>query len=87
MATNAPDDALVIHGEEHVKWYHASDDARRGFCGECGSALFWKHRDDPFTSVMAGCFEAPTGLKLAKHIFVADKGDYYDIADGLPQSD
>lgn len=27
----------------------------------------------------------PTGLKLLGHIFVVDKGDYYDIADGLPQ--
>ena len=32
-----------------------------------------------------GALDAPTGLRLGKHIFVADKGDYYDIADGLPQ--
>jgi hypothetical protein len=25
-------------------------------------------------------------VKLAMHIFVADKGDYYEIADGLPQN-
>ncbi|GGH27758.1 hypothetical protein SAMN05444007_104132 [Cribrihabitans marinus] len=25
-------------------------------------------------------------LRLQKHIFTADKGDYYDIADGVPQS-
>jgi hypothetical protein len=24
---------------------------------------------------------------LEKHIFVKDKGDYYDIADGVPQTD
>jgi len=32
-----------------------------------------------------GAFEGPTRTKLSKHIFVADKGDYYEIADGLPQ--
>jgi hypothetical protein len=32
-----------------------------------------------------GAFDEPTGTKLAVHIFVADKGDYYDIADGVPQ--
>ena len=32
-----------------------------------------------------GTFDTPTGTTLAKHIFVAGKGDYYDIADGLPQ--
>jgi hypothetical protein len=33
-----------------------------------------------------GAFDGPTGTKLSMHIFVADKGDYYDIADGLPQN-
>jgi hypothetical protein len=32
-----------------------------------------------------GAFNQPTGTRLAKHIFVTDKGDYYDIADRLPQ--
>jgi hypothetical protein len=27
----------------------------------------------------------PTGLEVAKHIFVNDKGDYYEITDGAPQ--
>jgi len=36
--------------------------------------------------VVEGAFETPTDTKLAIHIFVADKGDYYDIADGLPQN-
>ncbi len=33
-----------------------------------------------------GAFERPTGVRLEMHIHVADKGDYYDIADGLPQN-
>ena len=37
-------------------------------------------------SVAMGAFDKPTGTRLAIHIFVADKGDYYDIADGLPQN-
>jgi hypothetical protein len=36
-------------------------------------------------SVLAGSFDQPSGLEGASHIFVADKGDYYTIADGLPQ--
>jgi hypothetical protein len=34
---------------------------------------------------MAGTLDSPTGLRAEKHIFTADKGDYYEIADGLPQ--
>ncbi|HEY1890531.1 MAG TPA: hypothetical protein VGG63_08990 [Steroidobacteraceae bacterium] len=36
-------------------------------------------------SIWAGSLHAPTGLKASKHIFVAEKGDYYEIADSLPQ--
>jgi hypothetical protein len=33
-----------------------------------------------------GAFDLPTETKLRIHIHVADKGDYYDITDGLPQN-
>ncbi|WP_340161177.1 GFA family protein [uncultured Hoeflea sp.] len=84
-ATNVPDENIVIEGGENITWYQASDFARRGFCATCGSALFWKHRDDPHISVLAGAFDEPSGLKMTKHIFCADKGDFYEITDGLPQ--
>ena len=35
--------------------------------------------------MLAGAFNQPTGLEGAFHIFVEDKGDYYEIDDGLPQ--
>ena len=84
-ATNVADGDLAIEGAEKITWYRASPYARRGFCSVCGSALFWKHNTSDEISVMAGAFEQPSGLKAEAHIFVADKGDYYDIADGLPQ--
>ena len=34
-----------------------------------------------------GTVDEPTGLQLERHIYVDFKGDYYDIADGLPQED
>ena len=33
-----------------------------------------------------GASDAPTGTRLGIRIFVADNGDYYDNADGLPQN-
>ena len=70
-----------------VNWYAASETAKRGFCPRCGSSLFWKAHDEDTMSFALGALEEPTGLRLEKHIFVADKGDYYDIADGVPQKD
>ena len=85
-ATNVADNDLHIEDSGSLKWYAASEDAHRGFCGECGSALFWKRVDSDTTSVLAGTMDGDAGgIKLDRHIFVEDKGDYYEIDDGLPQ--
>lgn len=84
-STNVPRDALAVEGEDKVGWYHSSEKIRRGFCTVCGSVLFWDPEERDWTSVAMGCFDKPTGTELEIHIFVADKGDYYEIADGLPQ--
>ena len=85
-STNVRRDALRIEGGENVTWYRSSEKVRRGFCATCGSLLFWDPIGREITSVAMGAFDKPTGTRLAIHIFVADKGDYHDIADGLPQN-
>lgn len=84
-ATSSADADIDIQGTESLAWYAASDEAKRGFCRDCGSVLFWKRNGSDRISVMAGTFDRPTGLEGESHIFVADKGDYYEIHDGLPQ--
>lgn len=69
-----------------VVWYPSSPSARRGFCPTCGANLFWDGHAGSDLSIFAGTLDRPTGLTLRGHIFVADKGDYYAIADGLPQA-
>jgi hypothetical protein len=76
---------LSISGK--VTWYAASETAKRGFCPRCGSFLFWAAHDEDTMSFALGALQEPTALRLEKHIFVKDKGDYYDIADGVPQTD
>ncbi len=85
-STDVPRDKLTINGEENVRWYQSSEKVRRGFCGTCGSFLFWDPPGRDTTAVAMGAFDGPTQTKLSGHIFVADKGDYYAIADGLPQN-
>lgn len=79
-----PEADLAIVGTP--EWYQASDTAKRGFCARCGSFLFWKAHDEGTISFALGALDAPTGLRLERHIFCEDKGDYYDISDGLPQA-
>lgn len=82
---NAPRASLTIAGEENLGSWQASDGAVRRFCRRCGSPLFWQRIGGDTVSILAGSLDAPTGLAVSRHIFVAEKGDYYDIADGLPQ--
>lgn len=84
-STNVPRASLSVSGDEHLRWFDSSAKVRRGFCSNCGSWLFWDPPAREWISVAMGAFDAPTGTRLAQHIFVADKGDYYEIADGLPQ--
>jgi hypothetical protein len=84
-STDIPRSALTVHGEDNVTWYRSSEKVRRGFCKTCGSSLFWDPIYKDWTAVAMGAFDGPTGTRLAKHIFVAFKGDYYDITDDLPQ--
>lgn len=87
VGTEVPRAALAIHGADKVTWYRSSEKVRRGFCSICGSSLFWDPIDQvkhDWTGVMMGALELPTEIRLRMHIYVADKGDYYEITDGLP---
>ncbi len=85
-ATNVDNDCLHVEDSGTLKWYAASDFAKRGFCGNCGSALFWKKDDGTQTSILAGTLDGDAGgIRLDRHIYVADKGAYYDLDDSLPQ--
>ncbi len=80
--TSVQHDDFLLTQAQALKWYESSDFARRGFCGTCGSSLFYERREGGAISIAAGTLDPPTNLKTVAHIFVADKGDYYEIADG-----
>lgn len=85
VSTDVPRAALTIHGADQVGWFHSSEKVRRGFCSTCGSSLFWDPVRRDVIGVAMGAFERPTGTRVAIHVHVADKGDYYEITDDLPQ--
>jgi len=79
------DQDMIFTEEKGLKWYKSSDKAKRGFCQNCGSSLFYRLTEDTGYAIAAGCFQNPTGFYMDRHIFVKDKGDYYQIADDAPQ--
>lgn len=86
-STDVSESTLTVDGEEHVRWYQSSEKVRRGFCDTCGSTLFWDANTVDKIAIAMGLFDGATDTRLSGHIFTGDKGDYYEIADGLPQND
>ena len=84
-ATQVPKVNLNLIKATSLSWYDSSDKARRGFCSVCGSSMFYERKGIDKISVSAGSLEIPTSLDRMRHIYVASKGDYYDISDDLPQ--
>lgn len=74
----------VIWQARQLSEYVTPGGGQRGFCTGCGASLYFRAQDGRF-SLECGAIANPTGGHLAEHIFVADKGDYYTIDNGLPQ--
>ena len=90
VSVDIPRSKLNIQGKENIKWYTCSDKARRGFCTICGSSLFFDPLDrgkHNWIGIALGAFDKPTQTTISLHIFVAEKGDYYEILDGMPQNE
>lgn len=73
--------------ESGLAWYHASELAKRGFCKTCGATLFWQAHGRDSISIAAGTLDDAPVLTTTAHIFVAHKGAYYNLNDGLPRYD
>ena len=84
-STGAKIGDVEIEGAANITWFRASAYAERGFCATCGSHLFWRMSSEDYCGILAASIDQPSGLRMAKHIFVEDQGDYYHIGDGLPQ--
>lgn len=83
--TSVPEAAFTLRRADTLRWYRSSDAAERGFCDHCGGNLFWRAVAGNTISITAGTLDSPTGLRVAKHIYVDDKGDYYVIHDTVAQ--
>ncbi|MGB0671215.1 MAG: GFA family protein [Rhodospirillales bacterium] len=83
-ATKAWLDDMALLSDATLRWYRSGPNSERGFCGTCGAALFFRVDGSDQIAIGAGSIDGETGLKTAAHIYVADKGDYYDITDGRP---
>ena len=72
--------AVEISGKKHIGYFNSSEWARRAFCRECGSALFYELRQSGQKILSAGLFTENQHLKMDHQIFMDEKPSWYAFA-------
>jgi hypothetical protein len=83
----ARDDLALDDPEGLLRWFpgpQSVTQGERGFCGRCGSSLFWRAPGRPTVSVSAGTLDGTTGLRTIQHIWDEQRADW-EVDDGLPR--
>jgi len=83
-ATQVQIDEIVFESEDKLVWYDSTDTVQYGFCGTCGSTLFWRASDKADQlSIAAGTLDTPTGLVTTRALFGDSASDYHRLDDQL----
>lgn len=77
---------LSVLDERDLHWWQSSEKMRRGFCGHCGSSLFFVADQSNRWSIAAGSLDDSSALNIEAHICVSEAAKYYKIDDDVPCS-
>ena len=74
----------LISGDEHLSWYRSTPEARRGFCGRCGSTLFFEsERWSDETHIALAQMDGPIDRAPKVHVFYDAHVDWVEPGDDL----
>jgi len=74
----------LVAGESSLSWYQSTSAARRGFCGRCGSTLFFESERwaDEIHIALAN-MDGPIDREPKAHVFCDAQVDWVELGDGL----
>lgn len=67
-------------GHEFIARYASSEWAERGFCKQCGSALFYKLKESGQYMLPAGILDNECDLNFDHQVFIEEKPKYYNFS-------
>ncbi len=74
----------IFEGGSAVQWHHSSEEARRGFCGRCGSTLFFEsERWAGETHIVLASMDSPIDRTPRAHVFFDSHVDWVELGDEL----
>ena len=71
---------VSFDGEENVSVFGSSAWAERGFCGKCGTHLFYRIKETGQHAIPVGIFEDDEGLLFDHQVFIDEKPSFYRFA-------
>jgi hypothetical protein len=82
-----PGSFAIVAGEDRLRAWRPEGGWEKWFCGDCGSAIFSRHPQDPDRmAVRLGAFDHDPGIRPNKRQFVAYAALWEPIPDdGLPR--
>ena len=86
-SASAASDLAIDDPEGVLRWFPGPESAtggERGFCGRCGSSMFWRAPGVTTVSIAAGTLDGATGLRIIQHIWDEQRADW-ELEDDLPR--
>lgn len=71
---------VTFEGEENISVFGSSDWAERGFCGKCGSHLFYRLKESKQYVMPVGLFDDDLPFVFDHQIFIDEKPSFYAFA-------
>jgi hypothetical protein len=82
----AEDRFRLLPGSAEPHWFQSSPQSRRGFCGTCGTTLFFASTICPGEiHVVRAAFAGAIDREPNCHIFYDQHAEWFEAADGLPK--
>ena len=71
---------VTFDGEKNISVFDSSDWAERGFCGKCGSHLFYRLKQTRQYYMPVGLFDDDSDFIFDHQVFIDEKPEYYSFA-------
>lgn len=80
--TVASKGSIIFEGEKNLKIFSSSDWAERGFCGECGTNIFYRLKDPShsFCNFNLGTIDNHKEFEFTSQIYIDSKPDNYSFS-------
>ncbi len=68
------------------RYFRSSTQAKRAFCGDCGSPLTYENDQLPDeVHLYAASLAEPHNVRPSRHVFVEEQLDWFEVHDDLPR--